>query len=54
MLALGRIVTSGGSDLALRLEDEGYGPILRDAGYEPDVPDEALTARAPEPVEVAL
>jgi Fe-S cluster assembly ATP-binding protein len=34
VLAQGRIVTSGGKDLALRLEDEGYGPILRDAGLE--------------------
>ncbi len=25
-----------------RLEDEGYGPILREAGLSPDVPDEAL------------
>ena len=32
----------GGKDLALRLEDEGYGPILREAGLSPDVPDEAL------------
>ena len=36
VLAQGRIVTSGGKDLALRLEDEGYGPILREAGLEPD------------------
>jgi hypothetical protein len=35
-------VKSGGKDLALRLEDEGYGPILREAGLAPDVPDEAL------------
>jgi Fe-S cluster assembly ATP-binding protein len=42
VLAQGRIVTSGGKDLALRLEDEGYGPILREAGLSPDVPDEAL------------
>ena len=32
VLAQGRIVKSGGKDLALRLEDEGYGPILREAG----------------------
>ncbi len=32
VLAAGRIVTSGGKDLALRLEDEGYGPILREDG----------------------
>jgi Fe-S cluster assembly ATP-binding protein len=42
VLAAGRIVKSGGKDLALRLEEEGYGPILREAGLETDVPDEAL------------
>ena len=55
VLAQGRIVTSGGKDLALRLEDEGYGPILREAGLAPDVPDEALLVpKGPdlEPVEV--
>jgi Fe-S cluster assembly ATP-binding protein len=42
VLAAGRIVTSGGKELALRLEEEGYGPILRAAGLASDVPDEAL------------
>jgi Fe-S cluster assembly ATP-binding protein len=42
VLAAGRIVTSGGKDLALRLEEEGYGPILREAGLETNVSDEAL------------
>ena len=42
VLAEGRIVKSGGKDLALRLEDEGYGPILREAGFTTDLPDEAL------------
>ena len=42
VLAQGRIIKSGGKDLALRLEDEGYGPILREAGLETDVSDEAL------------
>jgi Fe-S cluster assembly ATP-binding protein len=42
VLAQGRIVKSGGKDLALRLEEEGYGPILREAGLETDAPDEAL------------
>jgi Fe-S cluster assembly ATP-binding protein len=42
VLAQGRIVKSGGKELALRLEDEGYGPILREAGMSPDLPDEAL------------
>ena len=54
VLALGRIVTSGGKDLALRLEDEGYGPVLREAGLDVGVPDEALLLPAePEPVEAA-
>jgi Fe-S cluster assembly ATP-binding protein len=42
VLAAGRIVKSGGKDLALRLEEEGYGPILREAGLETTVSDEAL------------
>jgi len=42
VLAQGVIVTSGGKDLALRLEEEGYGPILREAGLEIDVSDDAL------------
>jgi Fe-S cluster assembly ATP-binding protein len=42
VLAQGRIVKSGGRDLALRLEEEGYGPILREAGLDTDVADEAL------------
>ncbi len=42
VLAQGRIVKSGGKDLALRLEEEGYGPILREAGLQTDAPDEAL------------
>jgi Fe-S cluster assembly ATP-binding protein len=42
VLAAGKIVTSGGKDLALRLEEEGYGPILRENGFDTDLPDEAL------------
>ncbi|MBI3751736.1 MAG: Fe-S cluster assembly ATPase SufC [Chloroflexi bacterium] len=42
VLAQGRIVKTGGRDLALRLEEEGYGPILREAGLETNVSDEAL------------
>ena len=42
VLADGQIVTSGGKDLALRLEEEGYGPILRENGMETNLPDEAL------------
>ncbi len=57
VLAQGRIVKTGGKDLALRLEDEGYGPILREAGLTVDAPDEALLVpKGPEldlePVEV--
>ena len=47
VLAQGRIVTSGGRDLALRLEDEGYGPILRENGLDVDVPDDALRLDEP-------
>jgi Fe-S cluster assembly ATP-binding protein len=50
VLAAGRIVASGGRDLALRLEEEGYAPILREAGLEPDAEDETEPA---EPAEVA-
>jgi Fe-S cluster assembly ATP-binding protein len=54
VLARGRIVTSGGRDLALRLEEEGYGPVMREHGLETDSPDEALLVpQAPEPAEVA-
>jgi Fe-S cluster assembly ATP-binding protein len=42
VLAAGRIVTSGGKELALRLEEEGYGPILRENGTDLGIPDEAL------------
>jgi Fe-S cluster assembly ATP-binding protein len=42
VLAEGRIVKSGRKDLAIRLEEEGYGPILRENGLEPNLPDEAL------------
>jgi Fe-S cluster assembly ATP-binding protein len=60
VLAQGRIVKTGGRDLALRLEEEGYGPILREAGLETGVSDEALAVPlgpdlgkpAGEPVEV--
>ena len=54
VLAEGRIVKSGGKDLALRLEEEGYGPILREAGLETTVSDDALLVpKEPEPVEAA-
>jgi Fe-S cluster assembly ATP-binding protein len=50
VLAAGRIVASGGRGLALRLEDEGYAPILREAGLESDTDEEH---EAVEPVEAA-
>jgi len=56
VLAQGRIVKSGGRDLALRLEEEGYGPILREAGLQVDATDEALAVpKGPElePAEAA-
>jgi len=51
VLAAGRIVTSGGKDLALRLEEEGYGPILREAGLDAGVSDDELAV--PQEPEVA-
>ena len=49
VLAQGRIVKSGGAELALRLEEEGYGPLMREAGLSTDAPDEALfVPRGPE------
>jgi Fe-S cluster assembly ATP-binding protein len=54
VLAAGRIVTSGGKDLALRLEEEGYGPILREGGLETTASDADLAVpQAPEAAAVA-
>jgi Fe-S cluster assembly ATP-binding protein len=53
VLAQGRIIKTGGRDLALELEREGYAPVLREAGLSVEVGDEALSALAPEPAEVA-
>ncbi len=47
VLAQGQIVASGGRDLALRLEEEGYAPILKEAGLE--VADEPEAPEPPEP-----
>jgi Fe-S cluster assembly ATP-binding protein len=48
VLARGRIIKSGGADLARELEKGGYGPILAAAGLDVDAPDEAAaTAAAP-------
>jgi Fe-S cluster assembly ATP-binding protein len=52
VLAAGRIVTSGGKDLALRLEEEGYAPILAENGLE-GVTDEAPAGESPELAEAA-
>ncbi len=41
VLAAGRIITSGGKDLALQLEEQGYGPVLAAAGLEAGTADEA-------------
>jgi Fe-S cluster assembly ATP-binding protein len=46
VLAQGQMVASGGRELAVRLEEEGYAPVLREAGIEPDADDEP---EAPEP-----
>jgi len=52
VLAAGRIVTSGGKELALRLEDEGYEPILREARLEVSTTDAAVSETR-QPVEAA-
>jgi Fe-S cluster assembly ATP-binding protein len=54
VLAAGQIVTSGGKDLALRLEEEGYGPILAAAGLDAEVGDEAPGTDAATPNEPAV
>lgn len=41
VLAQGRIIRSGGRELALQLEQEGYAPILREAGLEVGADDDA-------------
>jgi Fe-S cluster assembly ATP-binding protein len=46
VLAQGKIVASGGRDLALRLEEEGYAPILREAGLEDEADEESGAADA--------
>jgi Fe-S cluster assembly ATP-binding protein len=54
VLAEGRIIKSGGRELALELEENGYGPVLREAGLSPDAPDQALMLpEVEEPVEAA-
>jgi Fe-S cluster assembly ATP-binding protein len=55
VLARGRIVASGGRELALRLEEEGYAPVLREAGLEEDAAAEeaAETVESEEPAAAA-
>ena len=48
VLAAGRIIKSGGRDLALQLEAEGYAPILREAGLE------ITEDEPPEPADAAI
>jgi Fe-S cluster assembly ATP-binding protein len=55
VLAAGQIVKSGGRELAIRLESEGYAPILREAGLEEEAVAEELSgerAEEPEPATV--
>ncbi len=47
VLARGRIITSGGSELAEQLEREGYAPILRSAGMEVEAEDEPAEVAEP-------
>jgi Fe-S cluster assembly ATP-binding protein len=49
VLAGGRIIRSGGRDLALQLEQEGYAPILRDAGLDADADIEEAAIASEEP-----
>ena len=51
VLAKGQIITSGGRDLAVRLEKEGYAPVLREAGLEPTADDAALPPEPADPTE---
>jgi Fe-S cluster assembly ATP-binding protein len=48
VLAHGRIIASGGKELAQRLEEEGYARILREAGYEAEAQDEEPEAERPD------
>jgi Fe-S cluster assembly ATP-binding protein len=44
VLAQGRIIKTGGSDLALELEKDGYAPVLREAGLDVTADDGAPAA----------
>jgi Fe-S cluster assembly ATPase SufC len=49
VLARGRIVASGGPDLAHRLEREGYAPILAEHGISATAAEAATPTAAPTP-----
>jgi len=51
VLAQGQMVASGGRELALRLEEEGYAPILAEAGIEVEADDEPAEPEPSEPAE---
>jgi len=53
VLARGRIVKSGGHELAEQLEREGYAPVLRAAGLEAEAAEEEAPEPEPEPAAVA-
>jgi Fe-S cluster assembly ATP-binding protein len=53
VLAAGRIIKSGGRDLALQLEEGGYSPVLAEAGLEAEAGDEAPDTADAAPVEAA-
>ncbi len=54
VLAAGRIIKTGGRDLALTLKKAGYAPILAEAGLDIDAGDEATEdAKEAAPVEAA-
>ena len=50
VLAAGRIIKTGGRELALTLEEQGYAPVLAEAGLDVEAGDEAADAA---PVEAA-
>jgi Fe-S cluster assembly ATP-binding protein len=48
VLAAGRIIASGGKELALRLEEEGYAPIMLEAGLQPTADDAVAEPAEPD------
>ena len=53
VLAGGRIIKSGGSELAIQLEKDGYGPILEEAGLSAELTDDAALDEPADAVEIA-